>query len=242
MRACPLMSPTPALTYTLPYRRRRDERRTTPHPSRASSSSSSQDAEELRRTLAEAKALAEQFATELALVEDINDIEQSDDEESYADEEIDADEGSDAEENDTGLMYWAVRVLFRKDNHPRVKVVLRTGVYIGCIGLMALFLPRLVVDVVRMLTLAATVSIDSIFVRLGGLLCLLFGAYYVGAALDDLDGNPPIRFYRTTVYMRWAFATVCLLLVWSDSSGHLWLLGLAAINAASAAALHRHVR
>lgn len=79
----------------------------------------------------------------------------------------------------------------------------------------------------------------QVFIRLGGLLCLLFGSYYVGAALDDHEGNPPLRFYRTTVTMRLAFAAATVVLWASHGGGHHWLLILGLMNACSSWALSK---
>ena len=65
----------------------------------------------------------------------------------------------------------------------------------------------------------------------------LFGAYYVGAALDDCEGRRPTRFYQTTILGR-ALLTVAFVWLVAAKQSEPGLLLLAAANALSAWALH----
>jgi hypothetical protein len=78
-------------------------------------------------------------------------------------------------------------------------------------------------------------------VRVGGVLASLFGFYYGGAALDDCEGRPPLRFYQATILGRlWLSAAFCALVACGECPRGLLLL--AGANAASALALHRALR
>lgn len=76
------------------------------------------------------------------------------------------------------------------------------------------------------------------WVRVGGVLASLFGAYYVGAALDDAAGRQPLYFYRATVVGRLLLSAAFTYLVASGQC-EAGLLALAAANALSSLALHR---
>jgi hypothetical protein len=129
-----------------------------------------------------------------------------------------------------------------KSESMRVKIACRTGLYISCIGLVALCSPRLVVAGIQYLTLTASdVSLDAVFVRLAGCLCLMFGGYYFGAALDEVDGRPPLYFYRATVAVRYLFCVACLVMFVLHGCKSLWIVGLGVMNAASARALSVHL-
>lgn len=136
--------------------------------------------------------------------------------------------------------------LLNRNNGARVRVVVRTSIYISSIGLAALVCPGLVIHAINVMTHpAAAVVIDAVFVRLGGLLAILFGMYYAGAALDDLDGRPPMRFYRSTVIGRRCLAALAALIFLAElvalSTSHFWLLFLGGMNAISAQALDRQL-
>jgi len=98
--------------------------------------------EGLRRTVAEAKDIAGQYA-------------------SAFEEEEEEEEEFDEFEEDVSSTAPPLEELFRS-SHPRVKVALRTGIYIGGIGLAALFCPGLVLDVIRRLSSAMAVAIDTV--------------------------------------------------------------------------------
>ncbi len=134
--------------------------------------------------------------------------------------------------------------LLDKSNGARVKVVVRTSVYISSIGVVAFIWPGLVMYAVNGMTHPAGAAVvDAVFVRLGGLLAILFGMYYAGAALDDLDGRPPMRLYRSTVIGRGLFALASLVMFAAEMTTalHVWLLVLGAMNAVSALAIHRQL-
>jgi hypothetical protein len=136
--------------------------------------------------------------------------------------------------------------LLDKNNGARVRVVVRTSIYISSIGVAALIRPGLVVHAIHGLTCPAFGAvIDAVFVRLGGLLAMLFGIYYAGAALDDLDGCPPMRFYRSTVIGRLCFAALVSFVFIAElvvaGQLHFWLLFLGGMNAVSAQALARQL-
>jgi hypothetical protein len=78
------------------------------------------------------------------------------------------------------------------------------------------------------------------WVRVGGTLASLFGFYYFGAALDDVEGRFPYRFYQSTVTGRVFLAVVFLALVITEQS-HRSLLLLAVANIASAWAMNRQI-
>lgn len=76
------------------------------------------------------------------------------------------------------------------------------------------------------------------WVRVGGCLAALFGAYYLGAALDDAAGRPPLFFYQTTIVGRLALSAAFIYLV-ATRQCEAGLLLLAAANAASSLLLRR---
>lgn len=79
------------------------------------------------------------------------------------------------------------------------------------------------------------------WVRVGGSLASLFGFYYFGAALDDVEGRFPYRFYQSTVFGRLFLAVIFSALVLSEQS-HVSLLVLVFANIASAFAMNRQIR
>ena len=68
---------------------------------------------------------------------------------------------------------------------------------------------------------------------MGATLALLFGAYYLGAALDDREGRKPLRMYQATVLGRGLLALLFCGLVAGGQCGA-GLLLLAATNAVGA--------
>jgi len=78
------------------------------------------------------------------------------------------------------------------------------------------------------------------WVRVGGTLASLFGFYYFGAALDDVEGRFPYRFYQSTVTGRLFLAVIFSALVLTEQS-HMGLLVLAFANIASALAMNRQI-
>ena len=79
------------------------------------------------------------------------------------------------------------------------------------------------------------------WIRVGGTLASLFGFYYIGAALDDVEGRFPLRFYQATILGRVFLSAVFSWLVLSGQSER-GLLVLALVNLASAWAQHRQVQ
>ena len=67
---------------------------------------------------------------------------------------------------------------------------------------------------------------------MGGVLASLFGAYYLGAAMDDAAGRPPLYFYQTTIVGRLVLSAAFTYLV-ATRQCEPGLLLLAAANAAS---------
>ena len=65
---------------------------------------------------------------------------------------------------------------------------------------------------------------------------MLFGFYYAGAAADDCEGRPPLRFYQSTVVAR-AFLSCVFVVLVATRQCEPRLLVLAAVNAASAWAM-----
>ena len=84
-------------------------------------------------------------------------------------------------------------------------------------------------------------ALEAGWVRVGATLALLFGAYYLGAALDDAEGRKPLRMYQATVLGRLLLAAVFSALVAAGQCGH-GLLALAAVNLAGAARMHAALR
>jgi hypothetical protein len=67
---------------------------------------------------------------------------------------------------------------------------------------------------------------------------VLFGVYYLGAALDDMAGRPPVLFYKTTCWGRAGLSLAFAALV-ATGQCEVGLLWLAAVNLWSGWALHR---
>jgi hypothetical protein len=78
------------------------------------------------------------------------------------------------------------------------------------------------------------------WIRVGGVLASLFGFYYVGAAMDDIDGRMPLQFYRSTILGRVLLSMTFTLLV-ALRQCEMGMMWLAAANLASAAAMHKAV-
>lgn len=64
------------------------------------------------------------------------------------------------------------------------RVAMRTGVYITALGLAVLVAP-----VATFGLLFDASLLPAGWIRVGGVLAALFGSYYVGAALDDAEGD-----------------------------------------------------
>ena len=78
------------------------------------------------------------------------------------------------------------------------------------------------------------------WIRVGGTLASLFGFYYIGAGLDDMEGRFPLRFYQVTILGRIFLSIVFALLVVTKQSPR-GLLLLSVVNILSAGAMARQV-
>ena len=116
------------------------------------------------------------------------------------------------------------------------RVALRTGTYISALGLGLMVAPT------TLFSLAFDAQLVTRgWIRVGGTLALLIGAYYIGAAVDDARGACPRALYAATVAGRLLLSAVFTALV-AAAEGESGLLVLAVVNAASAGALWRAVR
>jgi len=79
------------------------------------------------------------------------------------------------------------------------------------------------------------------YIQLGGTLACLFGFYYAGAAVDDVQGRYPVGFYTSTVLARYFLAMVFGLLYWMHGTMHTWILLLGSVNALSAFIMQRAI-
>lgn len=119
---------------------------------------------------------------------------------------------------------------------PTAKVAFKTGVYIAGLGLALLLFPQSVIQLFSTSTSMPAVG----WVRVGGTLASLFGFYYFGAALDDVEGRFPYRFYQSTVAGRFFLAVIFSALVLTEQS-HMSLMVLVIANIASAIAMNRQI-
>ena len=82
-------------------------------------------------------------------------------------------------------------------------------------------------------------DITSAWIRVFGVLCVTFGAYYVGTPLYELRGFGAESFYRSTVLGRaFVFASLCVLAAF-ERRARVGLIALGVINALSASVMHR---
>lgn len=77
------------------------------------------------------------------------------------------------------------------------------------------------------------------WLRAAGCVAMLFGFYYFGAALDDIEGRVPIRFYQSTILGRLFLSVVFLWLAINQLVLAKLILGLAFMNVVSALFLAR---
>lgn len=143
---------------------------------------------------------------------------------------------------------WRTRAAARQGQHGQkalpplrawpatARVALRTGVYIAALGSAVFLLPG---HAFGALFDASLVSEG--WVRVGGVLAALFGAYYLGAALDDAAGRFPQYFYVSTIAGRLLLSTAFAGLVAARQCEPA-LLWLAAANAASSVLLLQALR
>lgn len=88
-------------------------------------------------------------------------------------------------------------------------------------------------------TAAACCSAPGVgWVRMGATLALMFGFYYLGAAVDDVEGRKPMRMYQATVLGRLLLALIFAALVAMRECGR-GLLVLAVANVAGAWRMHQ---
>ena len=74
------------------------------------------------------------------------------------------------------------------------------------------------------------------WIRVGSVLCCLFGFYYLGAALDDAEGRRPVYMYTATVWGRLLLSAMFSWLVGTRQVPPP-LLALALVNALSSLAM-----
>ena len=109
-----------------------------------------------------------------------------------------------------------------------------TGAYIGAVGLALLVAPAATFSI-----LFNAADITSAWIRVFGVLCVTFGAYYVGTPLYELRGFGAESFYRSTVLGRaFVFASLCVLAAF-ERRARVGLIALGVINALSASVMHR---
>jgi hypothetical protein len=133
------------------------------------------------------------------------------------------------------------------EEKPQTAIVaLRTSLYITSIGVIALLFPSLLIKILWKYiesnvhnSIAAASLPAPLYVQVGGTLAMLFGFYYLGAALDDIDGRYPLYFYRTTVAGRYFLAIVCTILFLTQGVQQGWLLVVSVMNAVSAVVMHK---
>ena len=84
-------------------------------------------------------------------------------------------------------------------------------------------------------------DISSVWIRVFGVLCLTFSAYYVGTPFFESRGAPS-GFYRSTVFGRtFVFVSLCAVAL-LERHAQRGLIILAVINAASAFTMHLALR
>jgi hypothetical protein len=120
------------------------------------------------------------------------------------------------------------------------RVALRTCAYISTIGAVALFFPDCIIRICSFMSRdTASLAVDPVLVRIGGCLAILFGAYYCGAAIDDMQGNQPRYFYISTVLGRYFLGIVFACIYASTGLKYAWILALGVINVLSGIAMQR---
>lgn len=111
---------------------------------------------------------------------------------------------------------------------------LATGAYIGAVGFALLVAPEATFSIVF-----SAAEITSAWIRVFGVLCVTFGAYYIGTPLYELRGCGVESFYRSTVLGRvFVFAALCALAAF-ERRARIGLIALGVINALSASVMHR---
>ena len=111
---------------------------------------------------------------------------------------------------------------------------LLTGAYIGAVGLALLVAPATTFSI-----LFDAADVASAWIRVFGVLCVTFGAYYVGTPLYELRGFGAESFYRSTVLGRaFVFVSLCALAAF-ERRARIGLVALGVVNALSASVMHR---
>ena len=111
-----------------------------------------------------------------------------------------------------------------------------TGAYIGLVGAALLIAPTAVFSI-----LFNAFDISSVWIRVFGVLCLTFSAYYVGTPFFESRGAPS-GFYASTVFGRaFVFVSLCAVAL-LERHAQRGLITLAVINAASAFTMHLALR
>jgi len=111
-----------------------------------------------------------------------------------------------------------------------------TGAYIGAVGAALLLAPTAVFSI-----LFNAFDISSVWIRVFGVLCLTFSAYYVGTPFFESRGAPS-GFYRSTVFGRtFVFVSLCAVAL-LERHAQRGLIILAVINAFSAFTMHLALR
>ena len=151
-----------------------------------------------------------------------------------------ANENPDGVENDACMSQQTSNRILTGRIPQTALVALRTCAYISTIGTIALFFPDLILRVCASLSKkTATFAVDTFLVRIGGCLAILFGMYYCGAALDDIQGNQPRCFYISTVLGRYFLGIVFTCIYASTGLKYAWVLALGAINVFSGIQMQR---
>lgn len=114
-----------------------------------------------------------------------------------------------------------------REGSPTCRIALRTGLYISAFGLSLAIAPKTVMHALQFQSIPA-----AGWIRVGGILSLLFGFYYIGASFDDYQGNRPTNFYFSTIIGR-TVLSLCFLALVAAKQVEKSLLILAAINVLS---------
>lgn len=119
-------------------------------------------------------------------------------------------------------------------------MALRTSLYISSIGIVAILFPQVVLRCMVLLSSDPQQGVlPTMYIQLGGTLASLFGFYYAGAAMDDIQGRYPENFYKSTIAARYFLAIIFAVLFYANQKQHLWLVLLGTMNALSAFMLQR---
>lgn len=111
-----------------------------------------------------------------------------------------------------------------------------TGAYIGLVGAALLIAPTAVFSI-----LFNAFDISSVWIRVFGVLCLTFSAYYVGTPFFESRGAAS-GFYASTVFGRvFVFVSLCAVAL-LERHAQRGLIILGVINAASAFTMHLALR